>query len=202
MTGISAVGQSPVASAPLAYGTAYEQSVNVTIVVSPSILINVNKIVNPAIDLVVSQTRAIAFTVGAGLSLVTSVTKAVAFQTAVAHLTLASIVFKNALKSIRPMPVQVSSSMLRNIGKIVNPIIIKLPTRLSGAGLFVTSREILQNAVDYVLAGTQPLKSTERVWEKHDPNIRSTTTGVRSGVRNLGGEKPSFTVKSGPPKRK
>jgi hypothetical protein len=201
MTGIAAVGQLPVASAPIAYGAAYEQSVNVTIAISSTLLINVNKTVNSAIDLVVSQTRAIAFTVGAGLSLVTSVTKAIVFKMAVAHLTLASIVFKNALKSIRPTPVQISSSMLRNIGKIVNPI-IKLPTRLSGAGLFVTSREILQNAVDYVLAGTQPLKSTERVWEKHDPNIRSTTTGVRSGVRNLGGEKPSFTVKSGPPKRK
>jgi hypothetical protein len=59
-----------------------------------------------------------------------------------------------------------------------------------------TSRAVLQDPINCVLAGQQPYRERGREWEIHPPNRRTKTAVTRSGVRQLGGQKPSFTTKT------
>lgn len=199
MTGFAAVGQLPVAAAPGAYGTNYSQSVSAAVSTSVFIVRNVGKEIDAVIASAVTFTKAVSFSIRIACAPAITVIKSVDFRMANAVVLANVLVVKNTLKSIQTSAVSVSALMTREIGKIISPV-VSLDVTVLAAGLFVTSRRILQDAVDYVLAGTQPLKSSGREWEKHDPNIRTTTRGMKSGLKNLSGVDPSFTVTTSPPK--
>lgn len=68
-------------------------------------------------------------------------------------------------------------------------------------GLFgfreITDTDILQKPVNYALAGEQRIKDRGREWDIRAANRKESPRVMRSGARKLGGEAPSFTVKTG-----
>lgn len=201
MYGNSSYCESPYCSAPHELGETYLQTVSASIATSSTLSVNVGK----AVDYVQTaaaaiSNRAIAFSVTVIMEPAISVRKAVVTKLDNVLTSPTAVVIKNVGKALVSDVVTVTATMLpKTIGKIVHPV-QHLRARLSATTLFITSRAILQDAVDYVLAGTQPLESSGREWETHNPNVRTSTRVMRSGVRNLGGEKPSFTVRTSPPK--
>lgn len=69
-----------------------------------------------------------------------------------------------------------------------------------GAGHFhgITDTDILQKPIDCILAGDQHYKERVTEWMIPKPDTKTTVSTSRSGIKKLGGEKPSYTVKSGP----
>lgn len=200
MTGIAPTGSIPVAGTPLVYGTQFLQTVDASLTTSTAMALTAGKLVAVAETTAVTVSRAIAFTVNVLPAFPAAVLKAVDVTLAAASVSAAAAVFKNVGKAV-VAPIAVPLAFVsRNVGKIVTPIVDLEVSHLLSA-LFVTSRMVLQDAVDFVLAATQPIEKRGREFDLRDPNIRTKTRISRSGVQQLGGGPPSFTVKTSP-KRK
>lgn len=60
----------------------------------------------------------------------------------------------------------------------------------------ITDTDILHKPVDYALAGEQRIKDRYREWDIPAARRTERVSVKRSGARRLGGERPSFTVRT------
>lgn len=122
--------------------------------------------------------RAVAFAQTALCGVPAAVTKAVTVTLVAAHVSSAAIVLKNAAAVLLATTVSVFGFL----------------TRLA---LNITSRRVLQDPVDCVLAGDQHYKQSGREYEIRPMNKTEKTWGKHSSVRALSGGRPSFTSTTG-----
>lgn len=140
----------------------------------------------------VSMGRGIGKAVSPALSWSVSVGKAVTAPVVGAALSLTASVFKDAA-----VPINAVLAWTGQVSRGVSKLIVA-QLRLSAVfrGLQrITSRLVLHDPVDFVLAGTMPIRERVREWFAPDRRTTEKTVGKRSGVVRRGGP-PSFTSKT------
>ncbi len=180
---------------------AVNHTVNINAAVSTSVSFakQTQKVVAAALTATATQLpKAISKGVQITSSPIVTVRKAIDFTMSTATLSIVPRVIKNTAIDLGNATVSASATMFRNVGKVITPV-VSLVTRFLEPfidRLVVVSREWLPNVVDYVLAGTQPLKSRTDSAEVNPANQQETVTGKRSKVQKLKGGTPSFTTKT------
>jgi hypothetical protein len=118
--------------------------------------------------------------------------KAVTFAVQTIAATGTALALKETGKSVNLVAIVTALDHIRETGKMV---VVNVPTAISSfvAVLKITSRLILQDAVDCVLAGAQYVRERGREYEVYPTKQRHKTMGKRSGLQRTGPE-PSFTV--------
>lgn len=85
----------------------------------------------------------------------------------------------------------------KTIGKLVSIRASATMRPIARTTLDITSRFVLHDPTDYILAGQQLYDSVHRTWSMFPRNEKREPKTMRSGVRNISGGKPTFTVKTG-----
>jgi hypothetical protein len=150
-----------------------------SVTVAASVMRAVAFAVTALVDLAVTIVKAISFTVGAVLDAVSATVTIIASipLTVTAQISATGRAIKEV--SVSLVAAQISAA--------VSSIL---------ATLFIVSTNILQKPIDCVLAGHQRIFDRLREYDIKPTNFRSTVRGTRSGARRLGGDKPSFRVRT------
>jgi hypothetical protein len=158
---------------------------------------DVGKNVTASADFSVTVMRAVAFTVTALADFSVSVRKAVAVTlNALLDAVTASVSIIKAVATVEVV------ANVTAAGSVIKSAAITLTAQVSAivaaitATLFIVSTNILQKPINCVLAGHQKFFDRLREYDIRPTKFRSRAAGRRSSVRRLGGEAPSFRVKT------
>jgi hypothetical protein len=149
-----------------------------SVTVAASVMRAVALAVTALVDLAASVVKAVGFTVGA---LLDAVTATVSIIKAIPHTVTAEI--------------SVSGITLKDVGLNLTAQMTAGVTAIL-ATLFIVSRNILMDPINCVLAGHQRIFDRLREYDIRPRNLRRNTVGKTAGTRRLGGDKPSFRVRT------
>jgi hypothetical protein len=167
---------------------------NATATTLASLTKTANKNVSATATTAVTLMRAIAKNVAITLTTTAIVQRAMAFLVSLGATATATVI-KNVAKAVVADAVVTTATISRDIAKNVTAVCTSVVSFFE-ALLRMTSTEVIQKPVDYVVEWMVPIKDRGIEFEIHSANTRELSTGnMRSEVRRHG-KPPSFTTKT------
>jgi hypothetical protein len=190
-------GGGPFGPKPAVGTTNFAQAVTANVSASASLTLDVGKIVLAGVDVAtVFGAKSITFAVTAAVDAAASIVKAVTIAVVAALFDAAASVVKAVDKPLTAALASVQGE--QGVKNVAFALTAQVTAAVSAilATLFIVSRNILMDPINCVLAGHQRIFDRLREYDIRPRNLRRNTVGKTAGTRRLGGDKPSFRVRT------